>query len=208
MRFRSGELRSRFRRAGRLLATIAVAGLPMMGAVVARAATPAGNWSDRFATDNIFVDALETSRQLAVGGDSVYSGAYRLENGRWTRLGDEQHVDVDVTAASDEDVYIAGYSRDDGRGYFVAHWDGTTWTTLVQKLNERVFAMVVHDGELYIGGWFTAGEDFTARNVARWDGSSWSQVGEDPPYNLRTMTFVGDTLYVGGGMDDTGFVSK
>ncbi|MFZ4572790.1 MAG: immunoglobulin domain-containing protein, partial [Phycisphaerales bacterium] len=90
----------------------------------------------------------------------------------------------------------------------VAAFNGSTWSTLGATPNDTVAAVAVHNGELYIGGWFTTAGGFGARNhVARWTGSAWAYVGPSlgsngVSGNVNDMISYNGELYVGGSFSD------
>jgi hypothetical protein len=65
--------------------------------------------------------------------------------------------------------------------YYIAKWNGTTWSNLGSGLNSYVRALAVVDlgagPSLFVGGNFTAAGGGFAGHVARWNGSAWSSVG-------------------------------
>ncbi|HXR05235.1 MAG TPA: hypothetical protein VN836_11060 [Verrucomicrobiae bacterium] len=74
------------------------------------------------------------------------------------------------------------------------NWPGTT---------NVVYAIAVHNGKIYSGGFVTAGSTTNA-SLNVWDGLQWSPLafitGNSSP-EIRDMAFVGDTLYVGGAFN-------
>ena len=65
--------------------------------------------------------------------------------------------------------------------YGIARWDGQSWSPVGAGVNNRVWAMTVHDDgrgpALYAGGEFTYSSGVHTNCVARWDGVSWSALG-------------------------------
>lgn len=59
----------------------------------------------------------------------------------------------------------------------LAMWNGGGWTPLGGGMNDKVKALVVHSGELFVGGLFTNADGNLVNRIARWDGSTWVSVG-------------------------------
>jgi hypothetical protein len=81
-------------------------------------------------------------------------------------------------------------------------WDGSTITHLPVQPNDDVEALHVHEGQLLVGGRFTAVGALPARILATFDGSDWSIFGGDTLTGFAVMDFAhlaGD-LYVAGDM--------
>ena len=74
------------------------------------------------------------------------------------------------------------------------NWPGTT---------NVVYAIAVHNGKIYAGGFVTSGSTTNA-SLNVWNGLQWSPLafitGNSSP-EIRDMAFVGDTLYVGGAFN-------
>lgn len=84
-------------------------------------------------------------------------------------------------------MYAAGrFTNTDGQ-FFVAKWDGNTWSELGKgsnalKANGVITALVCDkSGNIYAAGSFT--NDTESHYIAKWDGSSWSELG--PGYNFH-----------------------
>lgn len=99
-------------------------------------------------------------------------------------------------------IYVVGsfslYEPDTSHG--VAAWDGYHWRALGSTgLNGDLFAAVVHNGDLYVGGKFTIGgtEDDTL-TLARWDGKQWDPVRTNFSGSIRTLLSFDGNLYAGG----------
>jgi hypothetical protein len=92
---------------------------------------------------------------------------------------------------------------------FVARWNGATWSSLGLGLNAPVRTIVVlSNGDLLVGGTFTAAGGQGANRIARWDGNTWSPLGAglDGPVNRIVVLPNGDLL-AGGKFTMAGSVS-
>ncbi len=91
--------------------------------------------------------------------------------------------------------FIAGYNRKTG-----------LWYALDAGLDNDVLAMVMHNGNLYVGGSFEhAGSgDSVVNYIAMWDGSSWHSIAGGMNAQVNALAFIGDTLYAGGDFVNAG----
>jgi trimeric autotransporter adhesin len=58
-----------------------------------------------------------------------------------------------------------------------ARWNGTAWSPAGDGLNNSVYALGEHEGELFAGGSFTMSGVNAIARIARWTGSGWTSVG-------------------------------
>src|SRR4051794_9351661 len=76
----------------------------------------------------------------------------------------------------------------------------------------RLYAVAVANGDVYVGGLFTAlnnkGPQVAANNVARWNGRGWSSLGAGAANGtngeVRAIALSGATVYVGGKFTSAG----
>jgi hypothetical protein len=92
----------------------------------------------------------------------------------------------------------------------IAKWDGASWSPLGDGVNNWVYALKVHGGDLYAGGAFTSAGGIPTPGVARWNGTSWSPLGE---LSVGEWTIVYDlavsdgSVFAGGSFGSIGGVS-
>jgi len=105
----------------------------------------------------------------AVGGGVSASSGYRL---------------VAALTLDGADLYVGGqFSKDiDGAvtlNIAVYHTDTDAWSPLGAGMGTfgSVYALLVHNGDLYVGGIFDAAGGVAAANVAKWDGRAWTALG-------------------------------
>lgn len=98
-------------------------------------------------------------------------------------------------------VYGGSFSAVDGvPAANIARWDGNSWSALGAGFNNFVSSVVVHEGDLYAAGFFTAsGATPIPGRVARWDGSAWAPVGDGLGPGVVNMVSAGGKLYAVGG---------
>jgi len=79
-------------------------------------------------------------------------------------------------AVYDSMLIVCGEFNDfEGIGaVYIAAWDKSTWSSLVNSIDGGVLSLAVCDGSLFAGGHFTAINDSTVNGIAQWDGSNWS----------------------------------
>ena len=77
-----------------------------------------------------------------------------------------------------------------------------------------VFTLLVHQDELYVGGFFAMAGDISASSMAKWDGSSWSPVGSGLTGShvfeneVQCLASYNGDLYVGGRFDSIGGIAS
>ena len=88
---------------------------------------------------------------------------------------------IRTTALGEGDtVYAAGEFTDASGAYFVARWDGNSWSELGQgtsslNANGAILSIVSRGGNVYAAGFFSnaSGKNY----VAHWNGSRWEELG-------------------------------
>lgn len=95
----------------------------------------------------------------------------------------------------------------------IAAFDGDEWLPLDTGITggdlSRVFALAVYNGDLIVGGNFTAAGSAAARNIARWDGENWYPLAEGvgTPENtgrIYALFVWNGELYAGGSFTEAG----
>ncbi len=162
--------------------------------------------------DTIYVGGEFTSCGGTPG--TVNVAAYHVETDTWSALGGGLNNRVNALVWHDGGLYAGGmFTQINGGGSAsrVARWDPATngWEPVGNNGNgvsDRVMAMAVMDGDLYVGGEFQSvnfgPNSLTASFVARWDGSQWSALetatGEGVDGLVWALAADGSRLYVGG----------
>lgn len=84
------------------------------------------------------------------------------------------------------ELYVGGPFDSIGgvEAHGIARWDGARWSAVGSgpegvggAFQTYVSSLVVHAGELYVGGSFTTAGGLLVQHVARWNGASWSRLG-------------------------------
>ncbi|MCK4305142.1 MAG: delta-60 repeat domain-containing protein, partial [Candidatus Eisenbacteria sp.] len=87
----------------------------------------------------------------------------------------------------------------------IAAWDGTSWTSLLEGVNDLVRAVLVYDGKLIVGGEFTQAGGEPANYIVAWDGVSWSQLGEGVSGGgVSALAIYNGDLIAGGRLTEAG----
>ncbi len=157
-----------------------------------------------------------------VGGDLTNCGgvavqnvaAYHVDSDTWTALGNGLNDRVNALTWYDGALYAGGmFTQINGGGIAsrVARWDpdSSQWTPVGNNGNgvdDRVLAMAVMDGALYVGGEFqnanNGSNSLPASHVARWDGSNWSALESADGQGVSSLVWAlvaeDSRLYVGG----------
>ncbi len=125
----------------------------------------------------------------------------------WSPVGAATGETVTAMAIHNDSLVIAGAGN-------VRRLVGTTWqrigTYSVGVNSATVYAMVVFNGDLVIGGGFTTVAGSPANCIARWNGTSWSALGTGAGgavYALAVYAHQNQAaLYVGGSFTSAGGV--
>lgn len=111
-------------------------------------------------------------------------------------------------------VYIGGQFTDIGGGpggtyNRIIRWDPvtSTWAALGAGLNNTVLSLAfAHNGDLYVGGWFTdlaGGGLANAHYVAKWNGAVWSALNVGLNHIVEVIAVAPDgQVYCGGNFND------
>ena len=100
----------------------------------------------------------------------------------------------------------------------IAMWDGDQWRSLGSGVARsepgdvaEVHAIVLHDDQVFVGGFFDIAGGRPVNGVAVWDGRRWSPLGEgvrggDAP-RVRSMAASSQGIFVGGNFQRAGNLS-
>lgn len=154
---------------------------------------------------------VEYQGDMVVGGrdrriSGTQAGRVSRWDGRvWHAMGKGMDGWVFALVEYRGDLIAAGrLSTADGKTVNnIARWDGSEWQPMGKGFGGReertvVKALVVYDGELIAGGWFSTADGRPIENIARWDGSSWQPFGSGANSTVRTF-LLHDGMLVAGG---------
>lgn len=96
----------------------------------------------------------------------------------------------------------------------VARWDpkSRTWSALGGILDGSVRALLVVDGDLYVGGYFYSVNDSNGGAVpvdgfGKWNGTSWTEITYVQG-SVETLALVGNTIWVSGRFSHSSSVNS
>jgi hypothetical protein len=184
------------------------------------------NWMDDGVNGQVAAMALHGDR-LYVAGQFDTAAAIRAmgvaiwdeSDQAWSSLGVEtiagvESVWADAIAVSDTAAYLAGYVTSwMGSGYGIIQWNlkpttGDPYEIIALGVGGQVNTMLIHNGELHVGGSFSDIADVPLNNLARWDGTDWQTVGSNQHDGVNgsvyTLASRDGLLYVGGEFDTAG----
>jgi len=173
-----------------------------------------------------------TGPELYVGGEFTSAGGLpafhiaKWDGEFWSSLGTNMVLNTVRSMAVFDDgsgpaLYVGtsgsgGFVTEGGNfiNYYIAKWDGKSWSPLGDVIYNDVNALAVFDDgsgpALYAGGGFYSVSDGGIKliNIAKWDGQNWSPLGNGLSDPVEAMTVFDDgsgpALYVGGSFSTPG----
>ncbi|MGH7595213.1 MAG: tandem-95 repeat protein [bacterium] len=114
---------------------------------------------------------------ISGAGVSSATGIARWDGSDWYKLGAGISGPVWTIAIEGNNLYAGTIL-----GGNVAKWNGASWSGLRSGISgapQHVFALAVHNSNLYAGGDYAKAGAFIANKVARWDGQAWWAMGNE-----------------------------
>ena len=112
---------------------------------------------------------------------------------------------VSALAAYDSNLIVSGTFLDAGGDesiWWIASWDGSTWSDIGGGVDWYVGALHVWDSKLIVGGSFLNAGGVPANRIAQWDGVSWSALGgglgDRDSDDVHTLATYNGDLFAGG----------
>lgn len=159
--------------------------------------------------DNVYIGGMFTE-----GGDYIIA-LYEQTTDTFVILGNKPfngYIRTMIIDASGN-LYAAGAFKNNQNQYYVAKWDGNSFSELGTGANalnpngEIKCLAVDNAGNVYAAGFFTSAPN--KYNVMKWNGSSWSEVGV-----LNANNYINDiavdaagNLYAAGGFTAPGSIA-
>jgi len=78
------------------------------------------------------------------------------------------------------------------------------WDSLGAGIKGTINAMVVYNGDLYVGGRIDSAGNIPMHGIAMWDGHNWHSVGKGITGNVNALAVYHNELYAGGFFDSAG----
>jgi hypothetical protein len=154
-------------------------------------------------------DAVVYNNELyVIGGPASMGPPIHKYNGTtWTMVSQYGGSGFATMCVYNNELYASGNHTTTGtlapgNNSGISKWNGTTWTDvggLVVSPPIEVYAMTVHNSELYVGGSFNTVGGISAINIAKYNGSAWSVANTGPSFFLvDELLSYNNNLYVGG----------
>lgn len=160
--------------------------------------------------NTIYTIASDTAGNMYAAGMMTEGGQYVIGHfnagSGWSLLGNvgfNGYIRSLVTDASGN-LYAAGSFKNDSNQYYVAKWDGSSFSELgtgvnALKPNGEIKCLTTDQaGNVYAAGFFTSGGKYY---VAKWNGSSWEEAGtlNADNYINDIVTDANGHLFAAGG---------
>lgn len=168
---------------------------------------------------------LTSTGRLIVGGSFTSAGGVTANNvaqwdgSQWSPLGrglGEESNSVTVIRELANGAIVAGGRFSNVSQLFsstpvnIARWNGISWNAIGPGLNTSAGVrdiVVLPNGDLLVGGYFTASGNTPLNSVARWNGKVWTQVGAGLDYVVHALHVLPDgTILAGGEFTSSGGV--
>lgn len=157
---------------------------------------------------------LYAAGYFQTAGGNPASNIAQWDGTSWSNVGPGTDKDgvIHAMAVYDSDLYIAGSFDSVGNivANNIAKWTGgTTWLPVGGGIDPgdslaSVNALIVNNGILYAGGFFTSAGGNSANNIAQWDGTTWSAMGSGVSNTVWSLTNYNGNVYAGGEFDSAG----
>lgn len=142
------------------------------------------------------------------------SGVAEWDGSRWLApIASNTSINVFGACYYNNQLHIAGqFGLPNATG--IARWDGSVFQPVGAGLNGSARCVAVFNGELYVGGDFSAAASMAGTpGLAKWNGTSWSPLGTGlvragGGISVRAMLATPEGLLVAGDFDSAGGVGS
>lgn len=151
------------------------------------------------------------------------AGVYRWDGSAWQNVGNIEGTDAPFVAGHvysmavyNGELIVAGRFAIAGGTLAdsIARWNGTAWRALGSGLVKggstlaSVYALVVRNGELIVGGDFDTAGGVACARIARWNGTTWSAFTTGGMNGtVRALGLRNGFLYAGGDFTTAGGIA-
>ncbi|MEE9552699.1 MAG: hypothetical protein V3W18_00265 [candidate division Zixibacteria bacterium] len=133
------------------------------------------------------ITALTVCMGKLIAGETIVNDSLNinrivcLEGNIWRPIDSFENRAI-VDLAEYEDCLVAiregtFFNEQDMAPERIALWRDQSWWPLGAKMEDDVFSLTVHKGQLIAGGWFTQLDKRRYHYLALWDGESWQPAG-------------------------------
>lgn len=139
----------------------------------------------------VYNGELYVAGRFTNAGDVEANNIAKWNGTNWSAVGDGLGLygySVSTLAVYNGELYAAGHFYNSGSVLVnnIAKWNGTTWSPVGAGIDVyiddysagAVSSLVVHNGELYAGGYFDTTGAAATNNIVKWDGTNWLPVGD------------------------------
>ncbi|MCA8948385.1 MAG: delta-60 repeat domain-containing protein, partial [Planctomycetes bacterium] len=155
---------------------------------------------------------------LVIGGDFALAGGTAVNIARfdgfgWSVLGTGlQGTVLDLALLPTNEICAVGRFGYPIPGSIsrVARWNGSSWSGFGFGYESDTIltgVAVAPNGDLFVGGWFTAAGGIEAQNLAHYGGGAWSALGSGTIADVDVLVADGDDLIAGGSFAAIGGVA-
>jgi trimeric autotransporter adhesin len=151
---------------------------------------------------------LVAAGNFTTAGGGAASNIARWNGSTWSALGGGTSGVLRALAVLPNGDLIAGGRFGSAGTSFasnIARWDGASWSALGSGLGATVGSgqalslVVLPNGDLVVGGIFTAAGGVAVNNIARWRGGSWSALGSGINGQVVALAVLPNGDLVAGG---------
>ncbi len=147
---------------------------------------------------------------LVVGGNFDAAGSAPLnhiaawDGIEWTSIGSGLPGPVESVYCDGPTLYAAWRRSAPDYQYFttIVRWNGESWVSLGAEFNSYVAALLVYEGRLTAGGWFTENGGRSTPGVARLEEGVWQSIGGGVRGEVRALESWQGKLVAGGIIHD------
>jgi len=145
----------------------------------------------------VFNGELYAGGHFTNAGGSPAQHIAKWNGTSWSEPGGGTSERVRGMAVYNSELYCGGWFTMAGTtpANYIAKWNGTAFSAVGAGLDGPVYnSMVVHLGELYVGGSMTLQGNF----ITKWNGTAWSRLGYGMDHRVYGVAVYNNNLYAGG----------
>jgi hypothetical protein len=148
------------------------------------------NWTGFGTNPGDIPTSVQQFHQDLYVGDSFF--LLRWNGSAWFMVDSPVEVNALALSTTGDSLVVGGHFHP-----YVAFWDGTRWWPAGAGVNDDVFAAILWNGRIVIGGVFSASGATPLPGVAVWDGAAWQPLGENSVEIWRLRVIDGELYGTG-----------